>query len=87
MSVCEVVLQKLISTQFSVCRKGHYGLAKYFLESGADPGAATRQGETPLHAAAARGHLFVVELLLRLVNCYTTAWGVNLLRRFCYVLR
>ena len=51
----------------AVSRKGHSGLARYFLESGGAhlAGAATRQGQTPLHAAAANGHIFVVEMLLR----------------------
>ena len=63
----------------AVSRKGHSGLARYFLESGADlAGADTRQGQTPLHAAAENGHIFVVEMLLR--------WALITIRNLILIL-
>ncbi len=46
-------------------RKGQLSVAKYLLESGASTEIADlRDLNTPLHAAAASGHFFVVDLLL-----------------------
>ena len=42
-----------------------YGVARYLLESGADPNARNIRGETPLHKAVESGDLKGVSLLLK----------------------
>lgn len=43
---------------------GNYEMVKFFLEFNVDPSITNRYGWTPLHGAAANGHLECVKLLL-----------------------
>lgn len=45
-------------------KNGEVGLAKKLIDAGADVNAETTMGHTPLHRAAAKGHIDVVNILL-----------------------
>ncbi|HPQ94233.1 MAG: ankyrin repeat domain-containing protein [Thiothrix sp.] len=57
------------------CLSGNLGMLRQLVDQGANPKIATRNGETALHAAAARGHVQIVQYLIQLgvsVNARTT---------------
>ncbi|MHB8996882.1 MAG: ankyrin repeat domain-containing protein [Armatimonadota bacterium] len=57
----------------TACRNGDLHLAQALLAAGADPSARSEGGGTPLHQAAAGGHLEVMEWLAGLPGVQVTA--------------
>lgn len=54
----------LIPSTVSVCTDGHVKSVINLLEKGVDPNSKDRSGRTPLHSAAAEGHVELVNVLL-----------------------
>lgn len=70
----------------SVCRPtGHVDVVKLLVSRSADKSCKDKQGYTPLHAAAASGHIEIVKYLLRMGSevrrCLPVAAQVTLCQR------
>jgi len=62
------------SPLFVACESGQGAAAAALLEAGADAVMGNTAGETPLYIASLRGHLSVVELLLRHLSAADVDW-------------
>ena len=68
---------------FVAALKGHVGVVRFLVESGANKDQSQRDdGATPLHAAAQKGRIDVVRFLVSLVPTKTKARQME--QRLCF---